>query len=97
MENIKKNPRKNTAANSLLFRLLCNFLVGICAIEITELNLHLIRAAISKTTNLGHDIKIFKPLLKERLLLEPCYSMDELACSSGAFMHKFQFLTFFLI
>ena len=93
----KKNPRKNTEANSLLFRLLCNFLVGIYALESMGLKLHLIRAPISKTTNLGHDIKMFKPLLKECLLIEPCYRMDKLVCTSRACMHKFQYLTFFLI
>ena len=71
--------------------------MGICALESMGLKLHLIRAPVSKTTNLGHGIKMFKPLLKECLLLEPCYWMDELVCSSGAFVHKFQYLTFFLI
>ena len=78
----------------MLFRLLCNFLVGICALESMGLTLHLIRAPISKTTNLVHATKMFKPLLKECLLLEPCYCMDKLACISGTFMHKFQYLTF---
>ena len=31
------------------------------------------------------------------MLIEPCYRMDKLACTSGTFVHKFQYFIFFLI